>query len=80
MPKKFGTGMLIRADELQEDDLYTENTRSKLRLEVKMYDIVEASGQILIQTGNGPRHYEFDRPVILIQRDGLPVPNPDDVG
>lgn len=71
MPKQYGTGSLISAGELQIDDLFVTNTRSKHRISVST--IVEDKGLLLI---NGTYTYETDRPLILVQRDGFPVPMP----
>jgi len=79
MPKKFGDGELISAGQLEEGDLYKENTRAKLRIEVFSVTAVDDEYITLLSKQVGQKTYPVDRPLILVQRAGLPVPNPDPV-
>lgn len=74
MAKKFGTGELISAGELQVDDVYVTNTKAKLRWQVLSID-TSAKDHMVVSSDRGVISYEFDRPLILVQRGGAPVPD-----
>lgn len=71
MSKQFGVGRLIEAKDLQEGDVYKPNTKVKIRFQVKD---ISVGDRVVIASDQGPFNYPPDRPVILVQRDGLPVP------
>lgn len=72
MAKRYGTGELITANDLKIDDVYVTNTKAKLRFTVFSTEVTDEAIKTL--TDNGEFLYEMDRPLILVQRDGSPVP------
>lgn len=67
--KQFGEGELITANDLQVGDVFKTNTRMKKRLDANL--ITRENGLVVV---SGGFVFEPSRPLILIQRDGLPVP------